>query len=131
MPRVSAPSVMHGGAKTAKPQTRFRVLVAEDIFLHLQERQEISSWKEVSTTLNLTGPFSDEAMLVTPDGLLLAAKNLDSATRLARRILVYPSKGAAFTSAARDLLAASPYAAGLSVEGLVATTSHGEAAVPQ
>ncbi len=72
---------------------KFRVHTSESILELLLERREISQFEEVCTAHQQpVGPLSDEALLVTREGLFYAAHELALDTRLPTRVLVYPAK---------------------------------------
>lgn len=98
----------------------FKVMNSEFIFGQLESSGRLASLSEVVRSYAPPlGPLSDEALLVTQDGLFLAAKELFEDTRMTRRVLVYPGSGSTVPFRVIDLLRETSYAAGQLCEAAV------------
>jgi hypothetical protein len=90
----------------------FRVLTSEDVLQYLEEQREIPSAAELRSRFVVDAPLSDDALVVTKEGLFIAALELDSQTRLATRVVVFPCRGDSVPSLVLRLLGDSRFAAG-------------------
>lgn len=71
---------------------RFRVYTSDEILELLLDRQQISRFSDVASLHQDGEPLSDEALLVTPDGIFYAAHELAHETRLPTRVIVFPPR---------------------------------------
>jgi Restriction endonuclease len=73
--------------------SRFRAYAVDSILAMLLDREKIAAFSGIASEYQAPlALLSDEALLVTQDGLFYAAKELSPATRVAVRILVYPTQ---------------------------------------